>query len=110
MSKTMTRSVLAVTLLACTTLMPACIGPSNASRRLHTWNREIENRWVGAAVYIPFRLVILTAGIGDLLLFNSLEFWGFENWIDPVSKERLEALRKADAEREAAARGEVDEE
>lgn len=109
MSKTMTRSLLAAALVVCTMLTPACIGPSNASRRLHTWNREIENRWVGAAVYIPFRLVILTAGIGDLLLFNSLEFWGFENWIDPVSKSRLEALRKADAEREAAARG-LDEE
>ena len=38
---------------------------------------------------------------GDVLVFNSFQFWGWENPIDPPSPERLEALREADDARAA---------
>ena len=82
-------------------LFSGCFGPMNASARLGTWNREIENRWVGEAVFLPLRIfyVYTAAFLGDLLLFNTIEFWGGKNPVDPVSPERREAVRELDDER-----------
>ncbi len=84
----------------------SCFGPFNLSSRLHTWNREIENRWLGEAVYLPMRVfyVYSAAFFADALIFNSIEFWGGENPIDPPSAERIKALRDADDAREAEAK------
>ena len=78
-----------------------CFGPNNAARRVHTWNREIENRWVGQLVYLVVRpFVILPCFVGDILIFNSIQFWGWDNPIDPPSQERIQALMEKDAARE----------
>jgi hypothetical protein len=71
---------------------------------LHTWNREIENRWLGEGVFLVLRYVPVYAlcTIGDLLLFNSIEFWGGTNWVDPPNPERIKALNEADDARAAA--------
>ena len=80
------------------TLASSCFGPFNATRRIHTWNREIENRWAGEAVFVVFRVayVYTLAFVGDVLLFNSIEFWGGDNPIEPPSPVRLKALKDAD--------------
>jgi hypothetical protein len=85
----------------------SCVGPFNAGRRIHTWNREIENRWVGEGVFLVFRFVFVysAAFVGDILIFNSIEFWGGTNPIDPPSKDRIQALKDAD---DARAAGEDD--
>ncbi len=101
-----TRGLLCV--LALGALSTSCIGPFNTTRRIHTWNREIENRWVGEAVYLPFRFVIMFAAVGDLLIFNSLEFWGADNWIDPPAKARIDRLREQDEARARESRGEAE--
>lgn len=87
--------------LLSTVLFTGCFGPMNASSRLNTWNREIENRWVGEAVFLPLRLfyVYTVCGVADLLIFNTIEFWGGKNPVDPVTPERLEAVRELDKER-----------
>jgi hypothetical protein len=71
-----------------------CIGPMNASSRLKTWNREIENRWAAEGVFLVLRYVPVYAAcfLGDVLIFNSIEFWGGENPIDPVDPERVSAI------------------
>lgn len=85
-------------------LAAGCLGPNNAARRVHTWNREIENRWGAELIYLVVRpLVILPCFVADILLFNSIEFWGWDNPIDPPSPERIKALLEKDA---ARARGE----
>lgn len=89
--------------LALAALGTSCIGPFNATSRIHTWNREIDNRWAGEGVFLVFRaLPVYTAAfVGDVLIFNSFEFWGAKNPIDPPSKERLQALAEADDARAA---------
>jgi len=94
--------------LCCT----SCIGPFNATRRIHTWNREFDNRWAGEGVFLVFRAlpVYTVAAVGDLLVFNSIEFWGGTNPIDPPDPARLKALNDQDDARAAASRGEKPEE
>lgn len=96
----MTRVAAGLALLALTT---GCFGPMNATGRLKTWNQEIENRWAGEGVYILLRIpyggVYTIFALGDLLIFNSIEFWGGENPIEPVSLERRMAVKALDERR-----------
>lgn len=99
----MSRKLLTTALLALTLSTSACIGPMNASGRLKTWNREIENRWVGEAAYIGLRIpwggVYGLFFLSDVLVFNSIEFWGGQNPVEPVDPERIRALRELDQSR-----------
>jgi Domain of unknown function (DUF3332) len=92
------RSLVTVALLALLFVCTSCFGPFNASNRLHTWNREIENRWLGEAVYLPIRVFVVynAAFLADAIIFNSIEFWGGDNPIDPTAPERLKALMDKD--------------
>ena len=100
MKTTMMRIVLFLGLLVMTT---GCFGPMNATARLKTWNREIENRWSGEGMYIllriPYTGVYGLFALGDLLIFNSMQFWGFENPIDPPAPERAEHILELDKQR-----------
>ena len=70
--------------LGCTaTLFGAgCIGPNNAYNAVQNWNAQLtETRIVNELLFllgwiIPAYPLIWT---GDLLIFNSIEFWGGEN-------------------------------
>ena len=109
MNTTLRRGVLGA-LLACA-LFTSCIGPFNATRRLHIWNREIQtetNRWLGEGVFLVLRLLPVYSIflVSDLFIWNSIQFWGWENPITPVNSERRQALRDADDARAAAARAE----
>ncbi len=48
----MKRILLATVLLGVMLFTSGCFGPMSATGRLKTWNREIENRWAGQAVYL----------------------------------------------------------
>ena len=84
-----------LTALALTAVLAtSCIGSMSASVGLKTWNREIEDRVVGEAIYLALHLVpvypLLFAG--DILIFNSIEFWGRPNPILPTDPLRIEAV------------------
>ncbi len=100
------RTLLATTLLSVMLFSAGCIGPMNSISRLKTWNREIENRWTGQGAYVLLRLpyggVYGLVFLSDVLLWNSIEFWGGENPIDPVSPERRQRLRELDAQRQSS--------
>lgn len=83
----------------------SCFGPFNTSRRLKTWNREIENRWGGEGVYLLLSAawVYRVTFVADAFIFNSIEFWGGDNPVDPPSMERIKALNDADDARAAEA-------
>ena len=97
-------SCLLVASLALLFATQGCFGSFSATSRLHTWNREIENRWVGEGLFLVLKATRIYPlfFLGDALVFNSFEFWDGDNPIDPVSKERLQALRDADDARAAA--------
>ena len=97
-------ALLRTIVLLCTVMVLAgCIGPMNASQRLRTWNREIENRWAGEGVYIltkaPYGGVAGLFFLSDVIIWNSIEFWGGTNPIDPVAAERRAHVRELDAVR-----------
>ena len=106
----MKKTVIAASLAVLSVFTSACIGPMNATIRLKTWNREIENRWAGDGAYLLLRLpyggVYGLVVLSDVLLFNSVEFWGGENPVDPVSKERIRRVRELDARRHGFGSGE----
>ena len=83
----------------------SCFGPFNTSRRLKTWNREMENRWAGEGVYLLLSVawVYRVAFVADAFVFNSIEFWGGDNPVDPPSMDRIKALNDADDARAAEA-------
>lgn len=100
------RTMVLSALLGLSLASTACIGPFNAVGRLHTWNRsEFENRWAGEGVYLVLRVLPVYAlcFVGDVLIFNSIEFWGGTNPVDPPDRATVEALRAADAARAAEA-------
>jgi hypothetical protein len=73
----------------------------NATRRMHAWNRGIENRWAGEAVYTVLCVVpgYLLAIVGDILIFNYFEFWGVENPMAPPSPGQLKEIEELDEDR-----------
>lgn len=99
----MKRTILISALLGVMVFASGCFGTMNATGRVKTWNREIENRWAGEAVYIGLRIpwggVYGLVFLSDVLVFNSLEFWTGENPVDPVDPARLVQIKELDARR-----------
>ena len=106
----MKRILLATVLLGVMLFTSGCFGPMSATGRLKTWNREIENRWAGEVVYlglrVPYGGVYGLVFLSDVVVFNSIEFWGGQNPIGPVSPERLLYLRELDARRHGSGQDE----
>src|SRR5262245_14857117 len=80
MTKILFPAVLATLLLG-----TSCIGPNNAFRGVNAWNtRATDSKWWNEVIHvgmwvIPVYEVVLA---GDLVIFNSIEFWGGNNPIN----------------------------
>ena len=64
----------------------SCLGPNNAFNRVHHWNEHAtESKWGNEAVFVAFCIIPVysLAYLGDILIFNSIQFWGGENPITP---------------------------
>ena len=60
----------------------SCIGPNEAFNSLHSWNGEVtDQKWAQAGIHLAFWLVPAypLCLLGDILVFNSIEFWGGQN-------------------------------
>ena len=81
--------------------LTGCFGSMNATSRLRTWNREIENRWAGEGTYLLTMVtrVKTVVSLSDFLIFNPIEFWTGKHPIGPVSMERRMAVKELDAQR-----------
>jgi len=71
--------------LGLTLLTVSCYGPFNATRRVHEWNGQVGSTWVNEGVFLAFVIlpVYSLASLGDALIFNTIEFWGGENPVNP---------------------------
>lgn len=75
--------ITAMALIAGTSvLMSGCYGSFSLTTKLHQWNGQVSNsKFVNELVF--FGLCILPAYelccLGDVLIFNSIEFWGGNN-------------------------------
>ena len=85
---------LVLSALAAVALLSGCYGPFNATRSLHKWNGEIsESKWAVEGVFLAASIIPVYGlfVIGDALIFNSIEFWGGKNPIDPPGSAQLDA-------------------
>jgi hypothetical protein len=72
--------------LALSLFSSSCLGPDNAFRSLHHWNKNVsENKWGNEAVFVLLTIIPVYgfAYLGDILIFNSIEWWGGDNPIAP---------------------------
>ena len=71
--------------LICSMTMTSCIGSFTLSNKLLSWNNHISNKFVNELVFFAFWIlpVYEVAGLADILVLNSIEFWSGSN---PVAK------------------------
>lgn len=79
MKKSLIAGVLSLGLLA------GCLGPNKAFNGLYDWTETAtDNRWLNEAIHVAF-VIIPVYGVGyllDIIIFNSIEWWGGDNPID----------------------------
>lgn len=61
--------------------LTSCIGSFQLTNKLLSWNRSIADNWVNELVFVVFWVlpVYEVAGLADILVLNSIEFWSGEN-------------------------------
>jgi maltose-binding protein MalE len=77
------------TALALGLTMTSCLGPNNAFNNLTHWNKKVtDSKWGNEAIFLGLNIVFVYPLFlwGDYLIFNSIEFWGGENPIQPSAK------------------------
>ena len=72
--------VVALAVLFCFT---GCLGPNHAGGHLAQWNDSFENKWAKEGIFLLVLPAYAIFGVGDVLLFNSIQWWSGEN---PISR------------------------
>lgn len=67
---------------------PSCYGPFRLTKQVHKFNGNFEEKWVSEVVFLGCIILPVygLAMLGDGLIFNSIEFWGGKNPIEPVKE------------------------
>ncbi len=76
------KKVVIATTLAASILCSSCIGSFSAFNSLRDWNEDITaNKFGNELIFIALWVIPVyqLASLGDLLIFNSIEFWGGDN-------------------------------
>ncbi len=68
-----------IALLFCT----SCLGPNHATGHLFKWNNEIDGKWGNEIAFIFLLPVYAIFGVGDVIIFNSIQWWSGNN---PISR------------------------
>jgi len=63
-------------------MFSSCIGPFRLSNKLLSWNQSVGDKFVNALLFIILAPAYGISMAGDLLLFNSIEFWTGDNPIE----------------------------
>ncbi len=69
-------------------LTASCLGPNNAFNNLNDWNRDVtDSKWLNEGIFLVLHIVPVYGlfYLGDIVIFNSIEFWGGDNPIQPAS-------------------------
>ncbi|WP_010523083.1 DUF3332 domain-containing protein [Aquimarina agarivorans] len=77
----MKKSIICIA-LASTTLFTSCIGSFSAFNGLREWNENVtDNQFGNEVIFIALWVIPVygLATLGDLLVFNAIEFWGGDN-------------------------------
>ena len=81
--------------LAATLLSTSCVGTNSLFRTTHAWNCEAtSSKWFNELIHLGMWIIPVyeVTLLGDILIFNSIEFWGGKNpFSDPgVPKNQTE--------------------
>jgi hypothetical protein len=63
----------------------SCLGPNKLFNGLHDWNMQVsDSRWVNELVFLGFTILPVygIAYLADIVVFNSIEWWGGDNPMD----------------------------
>ncbi len=63
----------------------SCLGPNKAFNGVHEWNQDFsENRWANEGVFLVCTIIPVysIAYLVDIVVLNSIEWWGGENPMD----------------------------
>lgn len=80
MKKTFLAAALALTMLS-----TSCLGPNNAFNGLNHWNHKVtDNKWANEGIFLVLNIIPVYGlfYLGDIVIFNSIEFWGGKNPIE----------------------------
>lgn len=64
-----------------------CLGRFAAFNGLSAWNQKAtDNKWLNELIFLPLAIfqIYSLAALGDMFIFNTIEFWGEKN---PISSE-----------------------
>ncbi len=67
-------------------LTPSCLGPFNAHNSLRNWNAELTDQdWINEVAFIGLHIIPVygLAYLGDILIFNTVDYWSGDN---PISE------------------------
>ena len=84
-------SFMAVLMLLTAITTPSCLGSFALSNRMLGWNRNIDNKFINELVFFAFWVlpVYEVCGLADLLVLNSIEFWGGSNPMKLAKGEKI---------------------
>ncbi|WP_010181473.1 DUF3332 domain-containing protein [Aquimarina agarilytica] len=77
----MKKAIICIT-LASTTLFTSCIGSFSAFNGLRDWNESVtDNQFGNEVIFLALWIIPVyqLATLGDLIVFNAIEFWGGDN-------------------------------
>jgi len=60
-------------------LFSSCLGPNRLWNKLHDWNMTAtDQRWANEGIFVVFTVIPVygVCYLGDILIFNSVEWWG----------------------------------
>ena len=69
-------------LLALGLLGTSCLGPNKAFNSIHDWNEGVsDNKWTNEFVHLAFWIIPVypVSLLADIVVFNSIEWWGGDN-------------------------------
>ena len=81
----MIKKTLCAGALALGLLSSSCLGPNNAQNSINNWSaRATEQDWLNEIIFLVTSPVQALAWTGDVLIFNTVEYWSGDNWVsDP---------------------------
>ncbi|MCM1067257.1 MAG: DUF3332 domain-containing protein [Muribaculaceae bacterium] len=84
-------SLMAALMLLTAITTPSCLGSFALTNRMLGWNRNIDNKFINELVFFAFWVlpVYEVCGLADLLVLNSIEFWGGSNPMKLAKGEKI---------------------
>ena len=86
------KTLIAVLLLSSSLLCSSCIGSFKLWNNLKEWNDGLGNKYVNELIFIALNVIPVywVAGVADLVVFNSIEFWTGSN---PVASNEIKEVK-----------------